>query len=105
MQRQNRTGSYMTSILACKSNLIFFSDDIIIVRDSYKNYGNYPVFNDYIILHLGFGLCGIPENLINGLLKSKAKELTCVSNNAGVDSFGLGLLLQQKQVTMLLPYC
>jgi 3-oxoacid CoA-transferase subunit A len=46
----------------------------------------------------GFGLCGIPENLINALVKSGAKKLTCVSNNAGVDDWGLGLLLQTKQI-------
>src|SRR5215212_3909505 len=46
----------------------------------------------------GFGLCGIPENLINALVRSKVKGLTCVSNNAGVDDWGLGLLLQTKQI-------
>src|SRR5689334_9142154 len=46
----------------------------------------------------GFGLCGIPENLINALVKSGVKGLTCVSNNAGVDDWGLGLLLRTKQI-------
>src|SRR3954464_1888293 len=46
----------------------------------------------------GFGLCGIPENLINELVKRGVKGLTCVSNNAGVDDWGLGLLLQTKQI-------
>jgi len=46
----------------------------------------------------GFGLCGIPENLIDALVKSGVKGLTCVSNNAGVDDWGLGLLLQTRQV-------
>ena len=46
----------------------------------------------------GFGLCGIPENLISALLKTSVSGLTVVSNNAGVDSFGLGLMLQQKQI-------
>lgn len=46
----------------------------------------------------GFGLCGIPENLIYALQKSGVKNLTCVSNNAGVDDFGLGLLLQTRQI-------
>ena len=46
----------------------------------------------------GFGLCGIPENLILALRETGAKGLTCVSNNAGVDDFGLGLLLQTKQI-------
>src|SRR6476659_8076446 len=46
----------------------------------------------------GFGLCGIPENLIQALVKRGVKGLTCVSNNAGVDDWGLGLLLQTKQI-------
>ncbi len=50
----------------------------------------------------GFGLCGIPENLISGLLRSKVKGLTVVSNNAGVDDFGLGLLLKQKQIKRMI---
>ncbi len=46
----------------------------------------------------GFGLCGIPENLINALARSGRKNLTIISNNAGVDDFGLGLLLKNRQV-------
>ena len=46
----------------------------------------------------GFGLCGIPENSIAALVKRGIKNLTCISNNAGVDDFGIGLMLQQKQV-------
>lgn len=46
----------------------------------------------------GFGLCGIPENSISKLVEMGPKNLTCISNNAGVDDFGLGLLLQKKQV-------
>jgi 3-oxoacid CoA-transferase subunit A len=46
----------------------------------------------------GFGLCGIPENCIAALVKKKIKNLICISNNAGVDDFGIGLLLQQKQL-------
>lgn len=46
----------------------------------------------------GFGLCGIPENAITALKKDGVKDLTCISNNAGVDDFGLGLLLQSKQI-------
>lgn len=56
------------------------------------------VKDDMTILVGGFGLCGIPENLIAALKDSGAKNLTCVSNNAGVDDFGLGLLLQTKQI-------
>lgn len=46
----------------------------------------------------GFGLCGIPENLIAALVRKGVKNLTCISNNAGVDDFGLGLLLQRRQI-------
>lgn len=50
----------------------------------------------------GFGLCGIPENCIEALRDSGAKGLTCVSNNAGVDDFGLGLLLQTRQIKKMM---
>lgn len=50
----------------------------------------------------GFGLCGIPENCINALVKKGVKDLTCISNNAGVDDFGIGLMLQKKQVRKMI---
>ena len=50
----------------------------------------------------GFGLCGIPENCIEALRESGVKNITCVSNNAGVDDFGLGLLLQTRQIKKML---
>jgi len=50
----------------------------------------------------GFGLCGIPENSIAELVKKEVKDLTCISNNAGVDDFGLGLLLQKKQIKKMI---
>ena len=50
----------------------------------------------------GFGLCGIPENCIAALVKKGIKALTCISNNAGVDDFGIGLMLQQKQVKKMI---
>lgn len=50
----------------------------------------------------GFGLCGIPENSIAQLVKMNVKNLTCISNNAGVDDFGLGLLLQNKQIKKMI---
>ena len=50
----------------------------------------------------GFGLCGIPENSISQLVKMGVKRLTCISNNAGVDDFGLGLLLQTKQIKKMI---
>src|ERR1051325_6552958 len=50
----------------------------------------------------GFGLCGIPENCISALVKKNVKGLTCISNNAGVDDFGLGLLLHGKQIKKMI---
>lgn len=50
----------------------------------------------------GFGLCGIPEALIEALRDSGVKDLTCISNNAGVDGFGLGLLLETRQVKKMI---
>ena len=50
----------------------------------------------------GFGLCGIPENAISELVRLGVKDLTCISNNAGVDDFGLGLLLQQRQIKKMI---
>ncbi|WP_298485247.1 CoA transferase subunit A [uncultured Maribacter sp.] len=50
----------------------------------------------------GFGLCGIPENAIAELVKLEVKNITCISNNAGVDDFGLGLLLQKRQIKKMI---
>src|SRR6266480_4619684 len=50
----------------------------------------------------GFGLCGIPENCISALVKKGVKNLTCISNNAGVDDFGIGLMLKQRQVKRMI---
>jgi len=50
----------------------------------------------------GFGLCGIPENCIAALVKKGVKDLVCISNNAGVDDFGIGLMLQKKQVRKMI---
>jgi 3-oxoacid CoA-transferase subunit A len=58
--------------------------------------------DDSMVAVGGFGLCGIPENLIIALRDSGVKNLTCVSNNAGVDDWGLGLLLQSKQIKKML---
>jgi 3-oxoacid CoA-transferase subunit A len=58
--------------------------------------------NGAIVLLGGFGLCGIPENCIAALVQKKVTGLTCVSNNAGVDDFGIGLMLQQKQVKKMI---
>jgi 3-oxoacid CoA-transferase subunit A len=51
-----------------------------------------------VIMFGGFGLCGIPENCIKALVRKGLKNLTCISNNAGVDDFGIGLMLHQRQV-------
>jgi len=59
--------------------------------------------NDGSVLMLGgFGLCGIPENCIAALVKKGTRSLTCISNNAGVDDFGIGLLLKQRQVKKMI---
>lgn len=58
--------------------------------------------NGQTIMMGGFGLCGIPENCIAALVKKGIKQLTCISNNAGVDDFGIGLMLQQKQVQKMI---
>lgn len=55
-----------------------------------------------ILMLGGFGLCGIPENSIAALLKKGVRELTCISNNAGVDDFGIGLMLQTRQVRKMI---
>lgn len=60
------------------------------------------VADNMTIIVGGFGLCGIPENLITALRNTGAKGLTCVSNNAGVDDFGLGLLLQTRQIKKMI---
>lgn len=58
--------------------------------------------DDMTLMLGGFGLCGIPENAIAELVKKQTKNLTCISNNAGVDNFGLGLLLQNKQIKKMI---
>ena len=56
----------------------------------------------HVLMLGGFGLCGIPENCIAALVKKGVKQLTCISNNAGIDDFGIGLMLQQKQVKKMI---
>ena len=58
--------------------------------------------NGAVLMLGGFGLCGIPENCIAALLKSGVKNLTCISNNAGVDDFGIGLMLKTRQVKKMI---
>ncbi|XP_063996660.1 succinyl-CoA:3-ketoacid coenzyme A transferase 1, mitochondrial isoform X3 [Pogoniulus pusillus] len=81
------SGCYFST--SCHRNTKFYTDPVEAVKD---------IPNGATILVGGFGLCGIPENLIGGLLKTGVKGITAVSNNAGVDNFGLGLLLQTKQI-------
>ena len=59
-------------------------------------------FDGMTVMSGGFGLCGIPENLIAALRDSSAQNITAISNNAGVDGFGLGLLLETKQIKKML---
>lgn len=60
------------------------------------------ITNGMTIMLGGFGLCGIPENCIAALVEAGVTDLTCISNNAGVDDFGLGLLLQKKQIRKMI---
>lgn len=60
------------------------------------------IADDSVLMLGGFGLCGIPENSISALVKKGIKGLTCISNNAGVDDFGIGLMLQTRQVKKMI---
>jgi 3-oxoacid CoA-transferase subunit A len=60
------------------------------------------IADNAVIMLGGFGLCGIPENSIAALVKKGIKNLTCISNNAGVDDFGLGLLLKTRQISKMI---
>ena len=62
----------------------------------------YDIQDNSVLMFGGFGLSGIPENAISAILKKGVKNLTCISNNAGVDGFGLGLLLKNKQVKKMI---
>ena len=60
------------------------------------------IMDGSVLMLGGFGLCGIPENCIAALLNKGIRRLTCISNNAGVDGFGIGLLLKQRQVEKMI---
>ncbi len=62
----------------------------------------HDIIDNSVLMVGGFGLCGIPENLISALLRKKVKQLTCISNNAGVANFGLGLLLQERLIKKMI---
>lgn len=64
--------------------------------------GVHDVHDGAVLALGGFGLCGIPENSIAALVEKGVKNLTCISNNAGVDDFGIGLMLQRKQVKKMI---
>ena len=72
------------------------------IYDSAKAALDGLLFDGMMIMAGGFGLCGIPENLILALRQSGVENLTVVSNNAGVDDFGLGLLLQTRQIRKMI---
>lgn len=71
-----------------------------VVEDEDEAIADIPNFS--VLMLGGFGLCGIPENCIKALLKKGVRELTCISNNAGIDNFGLGLLLASRQVKKMI---
>jgi 3-oxoacid CoA-transferase A subunit len=60
------------------------------------------VFDGAVIALGGFGLCGLPENLISALVRQGSKSLTCISNNAGVDGFGIAQMLEKGQVKKMI---
>jgi len=62
----------------------------------------FDIKDDATLMLGGFGLCGIPENAISALVKKGVKGLTCISNNAGVDDFGIGLMLKTRQVRKMI---
>lgn len=62
----------------------------------------YDIKSGAILMLGGFGLCGIPENSIQALVEKGINNLTCISNNAGVDNFGIGLMLQARQVSKMI---
>ena len=71
--------------------------DVLSVQEALRD-----VKDHMVLMVAGFGLCGIPENAISELVRLNIKELTCISNNAGVDDFGLGLLLQNRQIKKMI---
>jgi len=73
-----------------------------VVRDAAEALERAGIKDGATVVLGGFGLCGIPENLILALRESGVKDLTCVSNNAGVDDWGLGLLLKTRQIRKMI---
>ncbi|ELK06093.1 Succinyl-CoA:3-ketoacid-coenzyme A transferase 1, mitochondrial [Pteropus alecto] len=90
---RSRRGCVSYFSTSMRRHATFYTDPVEAVKD---------IPDGAKILFGGFGLCGIPENLIGALLKTGAKGLTAVSNNTGVDGFGLGILFQSKQIKRML---
>jgi 3-oxoacid CoA-transferase subunit A len=82
-----------------KSKIIFFmiNKEVANVQEAVKG-----LTDDMVLMVGGFGLCGIPENIILELVRLNVQGLTCISNNAGVDDFGLGLLLHKHQIKKMI---
>lgn len=71
-----------------------------VIKDADEAVSDIP--DNAVLMLGGFGLCGIPENLIAAILRKGIKGLTCISNNAGVDDFGIGLMLKTRQVKKMI---
>ena len=91
--RDSRLGSlsYLPNIFLTMNKVVSNAEEAI--RD---------IKDGNVLMFGGFGLCGIPENCIKALVKKGTKNLTCISNNAGVDDFGIGLMLHQRQVKKMI---
>lgn len=87
-----------------QKKLYFRQNENLMINKTVKNVSEAcaDIKDGATIMLGGFGLCGIPENSIAELVKKGVKNLTCISNNAGVDDFGLGLLLQKKQIKKMI---
>ena len=87
-----------------QKKLYFRQNENLMINKTVKNVSEAcaDIKDGATIMLGGFGLCGIPENCIAELVKMNVKNLTCISNNAGVDNFGLGLLLHQKQIKKMI---
>ena len=80
---------------------VYLTKCMLVPSSKTLGYSEFVQYFMQIPLSAGFGLCGIPEHLIQGMLTTGVKNLTAVSNNAGVDDSGLGLLLKKRQVSWL----
>jgi len=90
--RVNRAGLVMSATQRCFSSKIYESAEKATA----------DIKDGMTLSAGGFGLCGIPENLIGAIAKQGIKDLTVVSNNCGVDDYGLGILLRNKQIKRMI---